>query len=104
MLVAGKMNSVVSRYLTSSFSTSSPLLLSEVVSDSIPTKTPEDLEAEELEAYAEEYTALADFEDLDAIAEELFSYSDLEDEHQPEKRGKSKAIPLPLDDDMDMTG
>ena len=29
--------------------------------------TPEDLEQEELEAYAEEYAALKDFEDVDGI-------------------------------------
>jgi hypothetical protein len=65
-------------------------------------QTPEDLEAEELETYAEEFAVFADFEDLDALADELFSYSDIEDEDQDEN-GKTKSIP-PTDDDMDMTG
>ena len=38
--------------------------------------TPEDLEREELEAYAEEYVALEDFEDVDEIN---WSLSDFED-------------------------
>ena len=38
--------------------------------------TPEDLEQEELEAYAEEYAALKDFEDVDGIN---WSLSDFED-------------------------
>ena len=38
--------------------------------------TPEDLEQEELEAYAEEYAALEDFEDVDGIN---WSLSDFED-------------------------
>ena len=39
--------------------------------------TPEDLEQEELEAYAEEYAALKDFEDVDGIN---WSLSDFEDD------------------------
>ena len=39
--------------------------------------TPEDLEQEELEAYAEEYAALEDFEDVDGIN---WSLSDFEDD------------------------
>jgi hypothetical protein len=66
--------------------------------------TPEDLENEELAAYAEEYTALADFTDLDAMADELFNWSD---EETPEygrrlkSKGKGKAH---LTDDVNMSG
>jgi hypothetical protein len=42
---------------------------------------PEDLEQRELEAYVEEYAALADFEDL---PEEAFDFTDSEDDDSPE--------------------
>ena len=38
--------------------------------------TPEDLEQEELEAYAEEYAALEDFEDVDGINRSLSDFED----------------------------
>jgi hypothetical protein len=109
MLAGGSMNYVVWAFLLYCsvrfilFSLSEPSIgQSSDISDSTPTQTPVDLEAEELETYAEEFVALADFEDLDTLADELFSYSDLEDELQQENR-KGESLPSLTDDDMDMT-
>lgn len=101
------MNYAVRSFFLSSVLFSSYLPLSEAstgqnhkISNLTLAQTPEDLEAEELQAYAEEYAALADFEDLDALADEWLSYSDVEDEHHQENE---KAKAPPMDDAMDMT-
>lgn len=64
--------------------------------------TPDDLDDEELRAYADEYAALADFED---IAEEEWSLSDLE-EPDPGPQGRSMLAASGtevVDVDMDMS-
>ncbi|KAG6818912.1 hypothetical protein H0H93_000377 [Arthromyces matolae] len=54
--------------------------------------TPLDVAEQELQAYAEEYAALADFEDIPP--EELFSLSDVEELENPNGTA---------DDDVDMS-
>lgn len=61
--------------------------------------TPQDLEDEELLAYAEECAVLADFEDLEDVD---WSLSDLEDDpDEPDK--KSDRTLIPAGDGMDMS-
>jgi len=67
--------------------------------------TPEELEQEELDTYAEEFAVLADFEDLGALGDEIFSLSDLEDDasSSAQPKGEDKIIHT-ADDDVDMAG
>jgi len=62
---------------------------------------PQDFEDEELQAYAEEYTALVDFEDLEDLD---WSLSDLED-IDPHPQKSTTAVPSGAaapDNDVDM--
>ena len=63
---------------------------------------PEDLEAGELEFYAEQYDALGGFEDLDALADQIYSLSDVEDELGSDS---AEGIPCPelRNDSMDIS-
>jgi hypothetical protein len=63
------------------------------------TQMPEDLEAEELAFYAEQYDALCGFEDLDALADQIFSLSDVEDELGSD----GLPCPEPRNDSMDIS-
>ncbi|EMD30727.1 hypothetical protein CERSUDRAFT_120330 [Gelatoporia subvermispora B] len=75
--------------------------------------TPEELEEDELLAYAEELMAEAENADLEGLdPDALFSYSDVEDMPPdtdmepviPRDKGKGKEIPHSMDDAMDITG
>ncbi|KAH7924938.1 hypothetical protein BV22DRAFT_1034633 [Leucogyrophana mollusca] len=65
--------------------------------------TPEDLEAEEIAAYAEEYAALEDFADIDVTADDFSVWSDAEDLLPEPLPRKGKAQIEASDEDMDMT-
>ncbi|KAH7912630.1 hypothetical protein BJ138DRAFT_1060693 [Hygrophoropsis aurantiaca] len=64
---------------------------------------PEDMEAEEMAAYAEEYAALADFADIDIAADDFSAWSDVDESLSEVASGKGKATSETMDLDMDMT-
>lgn len=62
-----------------------------------PNITPQDLDEEELQAYAEEHAALADFDDLEGLE---WSLSDLDDEDAPNADQPASSARM---DEMDMS-
>lgn len=65
--------------------------------------TPEDLEQEEIEAYAAEYENLQELSDLGVTVDDFSAWSDIEDTPVPSSQMTDKAGRSSEDDDMDMS-
>jgi hypothetical protein len=65
--------------------------------------TPEDLEQEEIEAYAAEYASIQDFSDLSVTIDDFSAWSDIEDTPMQSSRMPDKAGQSSEDRDMDLS-